>query len=311
MYASVPAQNEIAVFNLQTLQIVNTINAGSQPGGMSFSPDGSRLYVADRGADAISVINTATQQNIGTLSIPFIPFDVAAGNGNRLYVSGSQQLVSIDATTAAQTWTRSTSVGTLQISQDRNTLYLADLGLSPATAYKYDVSQPTPQLLAQTPFDNVGSNGQDLRLSPNGSLLVYPTGSGVAGYSVPVLNTSNLLLAGSFATGPYPHEGAFSPDTKLAYVAADTQSKIFAYDLNTYLSVGSFNTPGTADTLEVDGSGRYLFASFMPFQATPETIIYGTGRQVPEPSSVVLALSGLLGLIAWRWTARRRAAQNR
>src|SRR5207249_1072533 len=113
------------------------------------------------------------------------------GNQNRLFVLGSDAIYQINASTGASAGPSidgGTSVfvysGALEISPDRNTLYYADFGLSPASMYKIDVSTSTPALLLETPFGTAGENGQDLTLSHDGSFISYACGYGQGGYRI-------------------------------------------------------------------------------------------------------------------------------
>jgi YVTN family beta-propeller protein len=50
--------------------VVATVNVGLHPAGMAMSADGSKLYVANSYSDTVSVIDTATNKVVRTISIP-------------------------------------------------------------------------------------------------------------------------------------------------------------------------------------------------------------------------------------------------
>ena len=62
IYATVPTLNSVAVIDSNTLAVKATIGIGSNPRGLTLSPDGSRLYVANSGSNFVGVIDTATRQ---------------------------------------------------------------------------------------------------------------------------------------------------------------------------------------------------------------------------------------------------------
>lgn len=297
MYASVSSLNSVAVINTQTLSY-QLVPIGSNPDGMTLSPDGSKLYVANSGSSFIGVMNTNTLTTGSPILVPggANPPDVAFGNNNRLFViaNGIQQ---IDATTGAVTGPAATVfqyAGTLQISPDRNTLYYGQQGLSPTTMYKIDVSSTVPSVIASI---TTGSNGRDVTISHDGTMIAHPNG---APYSIAIYRTSDLATLGTLNTGAYPVELAFSPDDKVAYTYTDFVG-IGAYSTSTFLPMAPTIPGGVGNEMEVDSSGRYLFAS------SSTTTVYDTGRSVPatpEPTAAAFLLLGLSGL-----TLRRRRSR--
>ena len=128
--------------------------------------------------------------------------------------------------------------------------------------YKYDVTGTTPVLLLQTPFGTVGSNGEDLTLTHDGSSICYTAGSGNNNYDIAKFRTSDFAELGSFSCGPYPQALGFSPDDLVAYASVNTASGIKAFDANTFLLLGMMTGPDVASKLAVDSTGRELFAGY-------------------------------------------------
>jgi YVTN family beta-propeller protein len=264
MYATIPSQNSVAIINTITLAVESTVFVGSGPANLAFSPDGSKAYIANSTSNFVVVFDTQTRMVVNSFVLPEQPRDVVFGSLGRLWVLGQNQIFQIDATTGASTGPSIAGFidgGSLEISPDRNTLYYADYGVSPSTMYKYNVSGVTPVLVLQTPFGTVGSNGQDLTLSHNGSFICYATGSGQNGYQIAKFRTSDFATLGSFNTGPYPRQLAFSPDDQVVY-AVHTSGEINVFNANTFLSVGTMLASGQASELTVDSTGRYLFAGY-------------------------------------------------
>jgi YVTN family beta-propeller protein len=287
MYATIPSQNSVAIINTNTLA-ASTVFVGSGPANLAFSPDGSKAYIANSTSNFVVVFDTQTRTVTNSFQLPEEPQDVVFGSLNRLWVLGQSQIFQIDATTGASTGpsiTNSIYSGSLEISPDRNTLYYADYGLSPGTMYKYDVSGTTPVLVLQTPFGTVGSNGEDLTLSHNGSFICYATGSGQNGYQIAKFRTSDFATLGSFNTGPYPHAVAFSPDDLVVYASVDTASGLKVFDANTFLLLGTMSGPDVASKLAVESTGRYLFAGYTAYYSNfMGTLVFDTGRNVaPGP----------------------------
>lgn len=58
----------VAVLDLTTNSVVTTIPVGSAPVDLGMRPDGSRVYVTNSGSNTVSVINTATNLVVATVS---------------------------------------------------------------------------------------------------------------------------------------------------------------------------------------------------------------------------------------------------
>jgi YVTN family beta-propeller protein len=268
MYATIPSQNSVAIINTNTLAVEDTVFVGSHPVNLAFSPNGLKAYIANSATNFVVVLDTQTRTIINSFLLPEHPQDVVFGTQNRLWVLGESygHIFQIDATTGASTGPSITDTfiysGSLEISPDRNTLYYGDYGLSPSTMYKFNVSGATPVLVRQTPFGTVGSNGEDLTLSHNGSFICYTTGSGQNSYEIAKFRTSDFASLGSFDTGPYPQALAFSPDDSTVYASVHTGAGIQVFNANTFLPLGTISGPEVALKLAVDSTGRYLFAGY-------------------------------------------------
>lgn len=296
-YATVPSSDALEVINTSTMSIQKTINLAGSPYGMALSPDGKTLYVADNSNNSIDIVNTSTLGITGSLTSIAAPTDVAVGSNNRLFVLDAgtiyQQIQQINSTTGASAGPSLPSElyysGNLEISPDQNTLYYGQNGLSPTTLFSFDVSSVSnPTLINQT---ETGSNGRNVKLSHNGEWIAQPNG---APYEVSLLNSTTFSSIGTFNTGPYPDDMAFSPDDKYAYIAVEGANTVQVYDMSTFGQTASFQSisalvPAETTDLETDASGRYLFASFQSDPYIPqETIVYDTGYSVPEPSMIGL-----------------------
>ena len=121
----------VAVIDTATNTVVATIPivAGA---GMDFSPDGSRLYLANMGLDAVSVIDTATNTVIVDIPVGHTPFDVVVRpDGARVYVSNASTNTVSVIDTATNTVVATVPVPRdplgMDISPDGTRLYVASL----------------------------------------------------------------------------------------------------------------------------------------------------------------------------------------
>jgi hypothetical protein len=188
------------------------------------------------------------------------------------------------------------SSGEIELSPDKNTLYYGDYGSSPASLYQFDVSGSTPVKTWEDDHGDMGSNGQDLELSHSGTFISYACGAGQGGYRIAKFRTSDMAILGTFDTGAYPREIAFSLYDSIAYTV-HTRGLIDLWDTKTFLSLGSITTP-TADDyateLIVDQTGQQLFAAFNPYGGSPVLRVY---EVTPEPTCLLLFGIGFLAVI--------------
>ncbi len=308
MYATTGSQ--LDVINTNTLAIAATLSLPGTANGMAISSDDNTLYIG--GSNGVYVVNAQTDSLLSTLNLGYSVSQVAVGLNNRLYVLSGSQIAQIDARSGASTGASvpvNVYSGGIQISPDGTTLYYATYGLSPGSLYKINVSTTTPSVV-WTNSSDIGENGRDLVLSHNGSMLAYACGYGDGGYDIPNFQTSNMSLLGTFNTGPYPEALAYSPDDSLAYALAQT-SWLFVFNTKNYQILGQFGV-GDSLMMATDQSGRDLFVAnseVYPGEST-NTSVYFTG--VPEPTSITLLGTALLGLgvVYLRQRKRSRNAEQ-
>lgn len=124
----------VTVVDLDTNTVIDTDpntpgDQGIPTGSGSYSMEvvGSRVYVASRNSDTISVIDTNTNTIIGTIGVANDPYDLLA-DGNRLYVAhldgNSVSVVDTDSNTVIDTIPVAGSPSALAIRGNR--LYVAD-----------------------------------------------------------------------------------------------------------------------------------------------------------------------------------------
>lgn len=87
IYASITDSNMVAVIDAATLTVTKKLTVGAGPIGMSISPDGKKLYVAQKLVKKIAVIDLTTLTVLPSLTIAEESYDIEAGQENRLYVT--------------------------------------------------------------------------------------------------------------------------------------------------------------------------------------------------------------------------------
>jgi hypothetical protein len=231
---------------------------------------------------------------------------VATGLNNRLFVATASNtwfnsvVKQIDAASGLSRGPNvlnggSVYSGALQISPDGTSLYYATYGLSPGDLYKFNVAGTTPVLLYHNSQD-IGENGEQVVLSPDGSMVAYVCGYGYNGYQIPNFSAGSMSVKGVFATGAYPDALAYSPDGKFAYALHSVYpTAVDVYNTSSYALVGQFPAMDRGFDMMVDHTGQHLFASYTStYFGQNNLVAYATAYSVPEPSTLVILASGIV-----------------
>lgn len=297
IYATVPSTNSVAVFNSATLSLVTTVPIGANPSGLSLSPDNSKLYVANRGSltGAIGVLNLNTLTALPSLNSTETVFDVAVGNGGRLYASTPEGVMQFDLSTGTHVSTfpgfpDERSYGVLETSRDRNTLYLSDASTSPNTLQRFDISTGTASLLQQRQFMAGGGGG--VAVSNSGEYVAT-----THNYTFVKLAANNInTTLGAFNTDAYPTGAVFSNDDSLLFAGRYGAKTVTVFNANTTAAITSFGLVDDPTSMVIDRTGQYLFVG-----EETKVEVFSTG--VPEPGAWML-VGGALG--AWGLGGRFR-----
>jgi YVTN family beta-propeller protein len=274
IYVSLTNSNSVTILDMNQLTQLDTIFVGSSPKGMAISRDGNQLYVALAGANSLAVIDLQNNTLLDPIPLPFPAQDVAVDYKGRIYAapssSNNRTIMVYDPSTDAvsQPFPNYCSVcysTIFEMNQDGTMLFAANLGLSPGTIAKYNVSGDVPVLVWQNGHGDLGSsNGQDLWLDQINEHVYYAVvgGNGVtAAYDIAQIDANNMSILGALATGAYPREIVTSPDGKVAYTV-HTSGHIDVWDTESFSKKREYPVTGEATELFVDRSGNYLVAGF-------------------------------------------------
>lgn len=284
IYAST-GNDSVVIINLDSLSITDTIAVGQSPAGLAVSEDGATLYVALSGASELAMVNLKSKA-VSKISLPGPASDVEVGKEN-LYVSLRcdtfyYSVLPINLATyqvpAAYCGNLIAKGPLLEISPDKNSLYIANRGISPGSFYKFDVSNNPGNLVSESPFASLGDSGVDFSLSPNGRLVYYTTGSGnrLLGDS----RTVQFASDGFLPLGSFDERGwqiTASPYGNFFY--QDFGRGISVWDANSFSLISRYQADEAAVDLIVDQSGNYLLAAF-----SNELRIYRAETNSPDVS---------------------------
>ena len=231
--------NSISIIDPITYTVDTSITtAAGQPSGLSLSPDGETLYVAERFGDHVEVFDVATKASIGTVPIGSTTNDVIVSpNGGIAAVVktdwGASSIVffslatntitgsvtiPVDATNAAFTpdgtevWVNSVDSGTVAV-----------FAIAPQISSSFDITHSNPG----APY--TGTTG--IRFSPAGDFAYI---GNAADGMISVVDTSTYAEITTITIGHEPGAMDFSPDGTKALVVIEPTKSIGFIDTNTH-----------------------------------------------------------------------------
>jgi DNA-binding beta-propeller fold protein YncE len=173
--------NRVEVISLVTGHLGAPIDVGSNPTGIDVSSDGSTLYVATTGANAVSVVNVAQNVQSGTIPVApqkftdDTPFSIAVANNGLAFLSttfaGSGfggRLLQLNLATGAVTQRTDFYIGgttteatVLRASSDKTAIGIVagDISSGPVFAYTIATNKFTPEKDTDEFISRVATNG--------------------------------------------------------------------------------------------------------------------------------------------------------
>jgi len=276
---------------------INGSVPGPYPAGLSVSPDGATLYVANNLANTVSVVDTARNTVATTVTVGALPYTtLATPDGKKVYVSnwGDNSVSVVDA--AARAVVKTIPVGlantvgaatshpsAMALSPDG--LLFVSLSNSDAVAVVDTASDTVARTLSVSPYRGapLSSSPQGLAVSPNGQFL-YVANAGTDEVSVFGLNgrAGPEPKLGRIPTAWYPTSVAVSADNGTLFV---TNAKGHGAGPNG--APGVYPNPSRpAPSSVVNGvsgntGGGYCNCTFDKYSGS---MIVGTLSTIPVPS---------------------------
>ena len=227
-YVSLPESDAIAVISTETFEKIDSIDAGPAPRGIDLSHDGTRLFVADSGAQTLEIVDLvkggSTHLELGEQLRDGGAYDVVEALPDRVFVSadpGSGGLawivmVKLDEGKEAIRVASERIIRcapTFGLSPDGEALYVGEC-FSPNSLYKLDLTQPDAPIVDEDDHGSVGGTS---------NFVVGPDGSHVFLRSGQVVRTNNMTVVGRTASGVH----AFGDDPEIVYVAENDRVSLF------------------------------------------------------------------------------------
>ncbi|WP_330351378.1 IPT/TIG domain-containing protein [Streptomyces sp. NBC_00582] len=233
-----------------------TIPAGGRPVSVVLAPDGTRLYVTDNAAGAVTVIDPATEAVVTTIPVGAGPWGAAiTPDGRQLYVAntGDNSVSVIDTETDSVVATLSglSEPTGLAVTTDGAGLYVTCRGSDTVTV----VDITTNSTSAVIP---VGPAPYDVTISPDGTRAYVSETEAVS-----VIDTATATVTTHLTGFRRPRTAAVSPNGQRLYVPDYDANTVTVLDTDTghvVETIHGFAQP-YAVAISQDGALAYVTSS--------------------------------------------------
>lgn len=259
-----PTQNLGSVPSLAPPTVAGTIQVGGFPNYIQVAPNGNFAYITNPGQRAIDVLNTATDQVSGHISIPqgqpqSVSFSSDGGTAYvSVYGSHSESLIAvIDTATSTETGTLPVDnhdPGPPAISPDGLYLYVPNHNMVTVGANNnvLDVIDLSTKKVIDIP---VAANPHWIVFSKNGLAYVTDHQSDL----ITVINDITNSFIKTFDVGETPHSEDLSPDGSRLAVTSYSGDMVFLINTATDRWINTIRVGKEPLDIKYSPDGRYLF----------------------------------------------------
>ena len=266
LYLSLPDDDLVSVLDVTANNIDFSIEVGDRPYGLAYDGDGNDLYVANSADTTLYIIDLTTETIIDTIGLPRSPlfldindfrsqiFVTTVGNSYPILVREDPFAGMVISDIEDSRLIIDSSL--VVMDDDRDRMYLTEIGGYPASLYKYDTSTVPPTLLLEDEHNSLGYNLRDLTVMPDGSAILLACTSP---YHVQIISPTDFTSTGTLNTGAYPNAVAVSPDGLFAYTANGANTvQVWDLTTNSLLRTLRFAQPIARGAIRISPDGHYL-----------------------------------------------------
>lgn len=204
-FVSLSGDNEVAVVDLASLQVIGRIATGAAPHGLRLSPDGTELYVANVDDGSVSVIDTASLTEAARIPVGEAPVQVGfTPDGSKVYVSlrDENRVAVIDRASRTVEGKIDVGPGPIQLvaTPDGKQVYVANQGPEATPNDTVSVIDTTTGKVVKTLKTGLGAHG--VSASADGA-FVFVTNT--ADDSVSVIDARRQEVVGTVPVGDRPN----------------------------------------------------------------------------------------------------------
>jgi YVTN family beta-propeller protein len=232
------------------------VPVGPAPHSVAMRPDGLRSYVTNTGAGTLSVIDTAADAVVTTITVGAGPWAVAVTpDGGHLYVTqpgpGTVAVVSTATDALIATVGGLSTPRGLAVTPDGTQVYVANSGAGTVSV----ISTATNTVTATVP---VGTGPQAVTVRPDG-LRAYVSNS--TSGTVSVIDTVRNTVVATVTGFSAPLGLTATPDGTRVYVANSAARKISVIGTATHTVTDTITVASSPDHLTASPDGSLVYAS--------------------------------------------------
>ncbi len=300
--AEAPAVAPVAA-SVPVPSTAGSIPVGETPGYVVASPDGRRLYVAQREAGVIAVVDTALDQVVGTIDVPSGPpqFLTLSPDGTRAYVSVWDDEQTIAAITVLDTATGESGATipmrsrpyVSAVSPDGSRLYVPNHDTAVLTV----VDTQTATTVAEI---DVPPNPHWVELTPDGArAYVADHESNV----VAVVDTATATVVDEVPVGTSPHSVAVHRSRPLAAVVNFDGESLSVIDTDSNQVVATVPVGEGPQDVTWSADGRFAYVtnvrdSTLSVVSAEDLTVTATIPTGTSPTSVTVLTDGRKGYVS-------------
>lgn len=243
------SSSKVLIVNVLTGQVAKSFQLSASPADMAIDYENGLLLVTMRGASSLAKIDIYGG-TVSYINLPSAGSTIEKADAGRVFVcvytggsySGDICVVDYTTNTVVSRLSMGYYDGNLYAFNAKyNYLFVANSGISAATVSRYSYNPQTGTLTRLTSTTDLGSNGQDIRVSPDGEHLIFCAGGGNgSGYTIYDIDPCDFSKRfGEFNNGAYPRSGWFSQDNK--YFLGTNYDKIMLFDVATHALLSTFS----------------------------------------------------------------------
>ncbi len=242
------------------------MNVGTDPWGITVSPDGSKVYVTSNDSNTVSVIDTAAKKVTATINVGNKPSGIAVTpDGTKVYVANSLDNTTSVIDTATNTVTTTVPVDSfptgVAVTPDGTKVYVTSATYTENSTYNSTVSvidTITNTVAASVP---VGTASKGVAITPDGK-KAYVANS--FDNTISVIDTGSNTVIATVSVGTEPWGITVSPDGTNVYVAnsLDNTTSVIDAATNTVKATVPVGLYPVGVSITPDGKEVYVTNSY-------------------------------------------------
>ncbi|HEX9058732.1 MAG TPA: X2-like carbohydrate binding domain-containing protein, partial [Clostridia bacterium] len=246
--ASDAVRNSVMIVNGISGEIAKEYKLNSEIRRIDFNPEKGEI-IASQASNNIALIDAVTGE-IKYISTSGPAIDITFAKGNDVAILFAGKISILDWTNGRElTSAASCQNGYLACDRVTNSILVGSCDTDYSSLTKFVFKENTNQLEKKEYAENIGYDGRELAISPDGlhSAFTCGVGNGI-GYSISDIDATNIKNTnGEWFIGTDPVSAAFSKDSKYLIASEGTSIRIFDVkthmplnriaDLNSYISL--------------------------------------------------------------------------